>query len=1296
MSESERSIKMYGEKIELEKLRLDRLNIRAQQHRDRINQIIDQKRNLSRFKEQEIKQSNIIEEVQPINQLDEESFKLNDELNQITNEISASKLALRAAQIELQQYLMLLETNPMGRPEDISNFQKEAYNKASQSVKERKINDLKHTIEEHEKQLNQSKKRLFNIIRSDEYFTNLLLRRSSTNTMFNINSSMEGRIMDISFTDEALFIYSNRRIGDVIVILKKQLETVFEQILTNQIEGYHVSITTGLILESQSHNSFEHLFDLKIEDNINQFTQIPLFVELLVNKILNYVEETCYEQSGLTFVAFSDLIIHLVQQPAINLPSGGRSVSLPQCLINSHSVINPTNDDDKCLMWCYLIHKYYTHGGGLFQTRHNYQSDFNTIYTNPIHLQHVQIADIEFPITLHSIKRFETLNQIHINIYTIKEISNTEYGIYPQYSSIVVGNHKYQNQMNVILHKNHYIYIININALMRNNTDSHTLCEKCHISYKNKNYKTHITNCSRNKLQNYIINPKIPVIEFNHYTNQVRVPYVIYGDFESMITNNMHKACAFMFKTLLYDTIDNTVMVTAPDANIQFADELLKECTRISRIVFYKHKPIIGETFIHTVKCYLCNQHFTEEDYKVADHCHITGYFRGYAHNTCNSKAKYIKYIPVIFHNLSSYDIHLFVLNLFQGKIDVIAKSSEKYLSLTIHPQYWINRRGDFIDKVAYDALDPLIKRRYNRLMKIRFIDSLNFIKGSLHDLAKSIKSWNYVIDPLLRSKGIFPYDYVDSYEKLLVQSLPSPALFYNQLTQSDITVEEYKFAELIWDTYKCESLLDYMKVYLETDVNLLIEIFQNFRLLCYTEYGLDPCHYITVPGLAWDACLKFTKVRLETISSLEMYQFIENGIRGGVSTCGEFKHIQCNQTQTIKYYDVNNLYGDSMCDYLPTDEFMFNEGTSLPADQYELNLILQEMQASLTYGYIFEVDLLYPPDIHDDHNAFPLIPHHLNGKLMLTFYPKFNYIVNIRVLYFYISKGIVITKIHRYLQYKHSPWMRIYIMHNNTLRNTCRDDPSKSAFFKLMNNSVYGKTMENEKKRSKFHFVRSFTQFHRKRFHFFYKWHKIYSPSLVLLSMGKREVLLSKPIYLGFTVLEYSKLKMYTYYYDWFRLHYQDNVKLLYCDTDSLILLFNNSQIPDYRLDSIIHNTQLGALKDEYPNNRITEFIGIKSKCYAVHFDNNKQKLVNKGVPHNIFTKNVDLRIFRDVLYKRIDTIRLQYKRIKSKNHQLSTVSEDKIALTSHDDKRKMIDLNTTFTSAWGHHQYDNNFNIN
>ena len=176
----------------------------------------------------------------------------------------------------------------------------------------------------------------------------------------------------------------------------------------------------------------------------------------------------------------------------------------------------------------------------------------------------------------------------------------------------------------------------------------------------------------------------------------------------------------------------------------------------------------------------------------------------------------------------------------------------------------------------------------------------------------------------LVKRKGVYPYEYMNSLERLKENKLPSKEPFYSTLTGEDISNEDYHHAQKVWEEFEIKSMEGYLELYNETDVLLLADVFENFRNICLENYKLDPAHYLTAPSLAWDVCLKMTYVKLELLTDIDMLLMVEKGIRGGVSMIStryskannmymDDKFNSSEPSKYIQYLDVNNLYGAAM-----------------------------------------------------------------------------------------------------------------------------------------------------------------------------------------------------------------------------------------------------------------------------------------------------------------------------------------------------------------------------------------------
>ena len=725
--------------------------------------------------------------------------------------------------------------------------------------------------------------------------------------------------------------------------------------------------------------------------------------------------------------------------------------------------------------------------------------------------------------------------------------------------------------------------------------------------------------------------------------------------------------------------------------------------------------------------CHICKNRYSEEDICVRDHCHITGNYRGSAHQDCNLKLRLSPtniQIPVFFHNLRGYDSH-FIMQ----QIGEIAKK-----------HVYKNKKGEECQMDINCIPNNMEKYMAFMLGKhLLFLDSFQFMSSSLDNLTKNLPDDAFIFTQqeftgeqfnLMKQKGTYPYDYMDSFQKFNDTQLPIKKDFFSILYNQHITHEQYDHAQTVWNTFDLKTMGDYHDLYLKSDTLLLADIFENFRKTCLQYYKLDPCHYFSSPGLSWDAMLKMTKIKLELMTDIDMFQFIEKGLRGGTSYIANrfseannkyMENFDENKpSKYIMYLDANNLYGWAMSQYLPTGNFKW-----LTKEQIE-KTNLANYSEEHDEGLILEVDLDYPQELHDLHNDYPLAPEKLKvnknmlsnycqkisekfnissgqvQKLITTLNKKEKYILHYRNLQLYLSLGLKLKKVHRVLQFNQSPWLKKYIDFNTKKRTLSKNDFEKN-FFKLMNNSVFGKTMENLRKRVDVRLVTTKEKLLKLTSKPTYVSSKIFNENLVAVHKIKETLTMNRPAFVGACILDLSKTFMYDFHYNYIKSKYGDKAKLLFTDTDSLTYeietsdaytdflqnkdIFDNS---DYKKKSPFYFDEnkkvIGKFKDEAAGIPVTEFVGLRSKMYSYILDNKQTKRTAKGIKKNVIQKNLSHDNYKKVLLNN-EQIHHSMKTIRSMNHQLSSYELNKISLSCFDDKR-YIHENGITSFAYGHYK--------
>ena len=594
------------------------------------------------------------------------------------------------------------------------------------------------------------------------------------------------------------------------------------------------------------------------------------------------------------------------------------------------------------------------------------------------------------------------------------------------------------------------------------------------------------------------------ILKFKNYGNSLEVPFVIYADFEAILvevdddenksTRKLNKHVPWGFACLTTSSCEQynkeeVVVYSGPDCMSRFFSHLNNKRLRINKILskiipMEELTPEQLREHKNAKKCFNCDAEFfydheAEVFTRTAHHDHISGKYIGPACVRCNLALKYKQStrakknrpaefeIPVVFHNLKGYDSKL-ILEHFpelneKERVSCIATNMEQFLTFTY--------RG------------------------LKFIDSCQFMKTSLAVLAENLRKsgvekfvhtkqhFREHFD-LVTRKGVYCYSYMSSFEKFNETELPPIHCFYNDLSETHITETEYQHAKDVWAAFEMTSLKQYHDTYLATDVLILADVMTEFSRVCIRDYGLDPKHYVSLPGFSWDSMMRMVKAEISLLTDPEMHLFIESSIRGGVATISQ-RHAVANnpylpaehydpskEHSYVIYTDANNMYGLALSRPLPISNFKF-----LSEDEIEQLDILSIPQDGDT-GYFLEVDLNYPKCPHREHNSLPLAPENIDitrdmlsdttiemgekfnskflpqRKLCPNLMDKKKYVLHYTNLQFYINHGMVLRKIHRVLSFTQSPWIEPYIRFNTEKRKNATDTFSKDLY-KLLSNSA-------------------------------------------------------------------------------------------------------------------------------------------------------------------------------------------------------------------------------------------------
>ena len=453
-------------------------------------------------------------------------------------------------------------------------------------------------------------------------------------------------------------------------------------------------------------------------------------------------------------------------------------------------------------------------------------------------------------------------------------------------------------------------------------------CLNCFHAYRTTNkLEKHKKICENHDYCNVEMpNEDNKIIKYNQGEKSMKSPFIIYADLECLLEKistcynsleessttkiNKHTPSGYsLFTHCSFGKTNNKFdCYRGEDCMKKFCKNLKEHATKI---INYEKKKIIPltrkeEKNYNTQKvCYICKKEFDTNDkkyYKVKDYCHYTGKYRGAAHNICNLRYKVPKEIPVVFHNGSTYDYHFIIKELvkeFYGNFECLGENTEKYITFSVPlkkkiKNFEITYKIKFIDSFRFmsTSLSRLVdnlsegihnntciicksgldytKIKDEKLIFRCFNCENNYEKDFNKELIKRFANiyefCNNDLDKfvMLLRKSVYPYEYMDNWEKFNEISLPNKESFYSNLNRENIDDIDYRHGNNVFNKFKLKNLGEYHDLYVQSDTLLLADVFESFRNMCIKVYELDPAHFLSLPGLAWQACLKNTNVKLE------------------------------------------------------------------------------------------------------------------------------------------------------------------------------------------------------------------------------------------------------------------------------------------------------------------------------------------------------------------------------------------------------------------------------------------------
>ena len=667
--------------------------------------------------------------------------------------------------------------------EALENFKEYIKNLKSYNISADRLKKLTKQLEKKEKKAKGEKDRIFTPTREASAFRNYTNQYVMYNTIANYDP-MEF-LTDAKPAIVNIF-NSNRNIKTILYLHCLMVRQEPGGLPTIKEFAFH-SKDLKLVLEGTDESELYNEMAEEIEEEIQK------------------VQEA--EGSGWQFLKVIKLVLHTTRWDPIN---AGSYIELPEVLKNKHAIINMKNQDEECFKWCVLR--------ALYPKDKNAERIDKDLKSKQ---DSINMKGIRYPVNFRDIDRFESQNpEISITILGY----NKDERVYPLKISRYTGC---EHDITLLLikdgEKSHYCLVKNLSALLQSQINNYkgirNICLNCFNGFNTlDSLNKHKEYCYNNECVKIVMPQQGTFLRFKNFLHSEKAPFAVYADFESLIkpmdncdpdpnksyTKKYQKHEPISFSYYINSSIDGVYKpilrkytktkpedTDAMDVFIKWLEEDVKAIANIEEkeIIFTEED---RKQFNKASDCWICGEYLGND--RVRDHCHFTGRYRGPAHNSCNLKYRKPKSISVFFHNLSGYDSHLFIKKLGspdkKENIDCIPNNEEKYISFskTIKTGQYTNKKGEVKDKT----------------FKIVFKDSLKFMSSSLGALVNNLpkdafKNLLKYFTPkqaeILKQKGFYPYEYMNTEEKFNDTKLPPREAFYSKLSGRGIKEKDYNHA---------------------------------------------------------------------------------------------------------------------------------------------------------------------------------------------------------------------------------------------------------------------------------------------------------------------------------------------------------------------------------------------------------------------------------------------------------------------------------------------------------------------
>ena len=618
------------------------------------------------------------------------------------------------------------------------------------------------------------------------------------------------------------------------------------------------------------------------------------------------------------------------------------------------------------------------------------------------------------------------------------------------------------------------------------------------------------------------------------------------------------------------------------------------------------------EEFLKARRCLGCNSTFKKNSEKHRHHNHrihpvkrggkvITGNYIGPLCSSCNFKATGKRRMAsCVMHNATNYDLNMLMKGLTSdeervGEITVLPKGNSGYINVKF-------RNASFIDSCSFvqSSLANLVD------LKCRGLSPSELDRSVPITVAQVGKLFGEDVTKYLGRKQVYPYEIAKNLQELQnITEYPDKRYFYNTLTGKDISQADYDFGREVWDAIKkhYERLLRtpmtlevLHRYYLCSDVCLLGDIWVWYAELILADFGMDISSCITGPSLVYKAALRMGETDLELLSDYSMFSDFENNLHGGLVTLTKRK-ISCNTAdmgaayddsptrpdESLVFVDWNSMYAHLLTRSLPYGNFEYVE--DLEPFRCMKNLMGIDTSDSSDVDFFLIVDIKIPENVKCHFDDLPLVTvncdvkqasphtssiggnpqnHSKNIKLISGHFDMESHGVDLELLQFYISVGVVVTRVHRVIRYSKKPFFKPFIDHCAEQRMKHLDTPVLNAIYKLLSNSLYGRTIMDYRKYTTIARLCSESEINQEISHPKFKEIRKISKDCYLVTRSKEHVFFSSPSYIGTVVLQKAKLTNLKLHYTVVKPSASDFPEELmhFCDRGLLHLILSSREI--------------------------------------------------------------------------------------------------------------------------------------